>query len=329
MRKLLITGGAGYIGSHAVYEALEQGYSVVVIDSLENGIQERIDKRTKFYCGNLQDKVFLDKVFSENHIDVVMHFAAYIKVGESTENPNKYYQNNIISTLYLLEVMQKYGVKNIIFSSTAAVYGQVERDEVVSEDYPCSPINPYGQSKLFAEKIIQDNAKYLDLQYAIFRYFNVAGAHPKGHLGQDDKEVTALIPNILKSLGDEKKVLSVYGQDYPTKDGTGVRDYIHVVDLVRAHILAIKFFEQNSRSEIFNLGSRNGYSVLEVLETVKKVTGKEVKYRIENRRAGDPAKVVASNEKARELLGWQVEYRLEDMIKTAWAWKQVNLNGKL
>lgn len=321
MKTILVTGGAGYIGSHAVYELLEKGYFVIVVDSLENGFLERVDYRAKFYQGNLQNKLFLEKIFSENSIDIVMHFAAYIKVAESTENPNKYYQNNIVSTLCLLEVMQKYRVKNIVFSSTAAVYGQVENDKVVLEDDPCSPINPYGQSKLFAEKMIQDNAKYLGLQYAIFRYFNVAGAHPKGHLGQEDKEATALIPNILKSLKDEKKILSIYGNDYLTKDGTGVRDYIHVVDLVRAHILAIDFFEKSSQSEIFNLGSRNGYSVLEVIETVKKVTRKEVRYLIKKRREGDPAKVVASNKKARELLGWKIEYGLETIIKTAWDWK--------
>ena len=317
---ILVTGGAGFIGSHAVVELLDSGYEVVVIDSLENGYIEFVDKRAKFYQGNVRDGELMDKIFSENNITAVMHFAGYIKVGESVIKPDKYYYNNTYTTLLLLEYMKRNGVKNIVFSSTAAVYGEVQGDKMVDETFPTSPINPYGKSKFMAENIIQDMAKAYDFNYAIFRYFNVAGAHEKYAIGQKGDGVTALISLVLKKVKNNNYGLEVYGDDYPTVDGTGVRDYIHVVDLVRAHILAIKMLEKD-KSGIFNLGNGNGFSVLEIINSAEKVTGKKIEYTVVERRPGDPASVVASAAKAREVLGWKPEYTdINRIITSAWNW---------
>ena len=317
---ILVTGGAGFIGSHAVVELLDSGYEVAVIDSLENGYIEFVDKRAKFYQGNVRDEELMDKIFSENDITAVMHFAGYIKVGESVEKPDKYYHNNTYTTLLLLQYMKKNGIKNIIFSSTAAVYGEVQGDKKVDESFETKPINPYGKSKFMAENIIIDMAKAYGFNYAIFRYFNVAGAHEKYELGQKGDGVTALISLVLKKVKNDSYGLEVYGNDYPTVDGTGVRDYIHVVDLVRAHILAIKMLEKNE-SGIFNLGNGNGFSVLEIINSAEKVTGKKIDYKIVERRPGDPASVVASAEKAREILGWQPEYvDINRIVSSAWNW---------
>lgn len=317
---ILVTGGAGFIGSHAVVELLDSGYEVAVIDSLENGYIEFVDKRAKFYQGNVRDEELMNKIFSENSITAVMHFAGYIKVGESVEKPDKYYYNNTYTTLLLLQYMKKNGVKNIIFSSTAAVYGEVQGDKKVDESFETKPINPYGKSKFMAENIIIDMAKAYGFNYAIFRYFNVAGAHEKYEIGQKGDGVTALISLVLKKVKNDSYGLEVYGDDYPTVDGTGVRDYIHVVDLVRAHILAIKMLEKNE-SGIFNLGNGNGFSVLEIIKSAEKVTGKQIDYKIVERRPGDPASVVASAEKAKKILGWQPEYvDINKIVASAWDW---------
>ena len=317
---ILVTGGAGFIGSHAVVELLDSGYEVAVIDSLENGYIEFVDKRAKFYQGNVRDEELMDKIFAENDITAVMHFAGYIKVGESVEKPDKYYHNNTYTILLVLQYMKKNGVKNIIFSSTAAVYGEVQGDKKVDEFFETKPINPYGKSKFMAENIIIDMAKAYGFNYAIFRYFNVAGAHEKYALGQKGDGVTALISLVLKKVKNDSYGLEVYGNDYPTADGTGVRDYIHVVDLVKAHILAIKMLERNE-SGIFNLGNGNGFSVLEIINSAEKVTGKKIDYKIVERRPGDPASVVASAEKAREILGWQPEYvDINRIVSSAWNW---------
>lgn len=262
----------------------------------------------------------MEKIFFENDITAVMHFAGYIKVGESVEKPDKYYHNNTYTTLLLLQYMKKNGIKNIIFSSTAAVYGEVQGDKKVDESFETKPINPYGKSKFMAENIIIDMAKAYGFNYAIFRYFNVAGAHEKYELGQKGDGVTALIILVLKKVKNDSYGLEVYGNDYPTADGTGVRDYIHVVDLVRAHILAIKMLERNE-SGIFNLGNGNGFSVLEIINSAEKVTGKKIDYKIGERRPGNPASVVASAEKAREILGWQPEYvDIDRIVSSAWDW---------
>lgn len=320
MKNILVTGGAGYIGSHAVVELLDSGYNVIVLDNLENGYIELVDKRAKFYQGDIRDINSFENVFKENEIDAVMNFAGYIKVGESVFEPNKYYLNNTYGVMNVVEVMKKYNVKNIIFSSTAAVYGEVKCDGLVYEDYPTAPINPYGASKLMAERVIIDAAKAYGINYSIFRYFNVGGAHEKYHIGQKGDGVTALIPIILQAAKGEREKLSIYGDDYPTKDGTGIRDYIHVVDLVRAHIAALPALDKNI-SGIYNLGNGNGFSVLEMLNAAKKVTNVDIKSEVVEKREGDPASVVAASEKARDVLGWKPEYTdVEKIIETAWNW---------
>lgn len=320
MKNILVTGGAGYIGSHAVVELLDSGYNVIVLDNLENGYIELVDKRAKFYQGDIRDINSFENIFEENKIDAVMNFAGYIKVGESVFEPNKYYLNNTYGVMNVVEVMRKYNVKNIIFSSTAAVYGEVKCDGLVYEDYATAPINPYGASKLMAERVIIDAAKAYGINYSIFRYFNVGGAHEKYHIGQKGDGVTALIPIILQAAKGEREKLSIYGDDYPTKDGTGIRDYIHVVDLVRAHIAALPALDKNI-SGIYNLGNGNGFSVLEMLNAAKKVTNVDIKSEVVEKREGDPASVVAASEKARDVLGWKPEYTdVEKIIETAWNW---------
>ena len=320
MKNILVTGGAGYIGSHAVVELLDSGYNVIVLDNLENGYIELVDKRVKFYQGDIREINSFENVFKENKIDAVMNFAGYIKVGESVFEPNKYYLNNTYGVMNVIEVMKKYSVKNIIFSSTAAVYGEVKCEGLVYEDYPTNPINPYGASKLMAERVIIDAAKAYGMNYSIFRYFNVGGAHEKYHIGQKGDGVTALIPIILQAAKGEREKLSIYGDDYLTKDGTGIRDYIHVVDLVRAHIAALPALAKNI-SGIYNLGNGNGFSVLEMLNAAKKVTNIDIKSEVVEKREGDPASVVAASEKAREVLGWKPEYTdVEKIIETAWIW---------
>lgn len=320
MKNILVTGGAGYIGSHAAAELLDSGYSVIVIDSLENGFMQLVDKRAKFYQGNVQDSVIMDKIFTENKIDAVMHFAGYIKVPESVVEPNKYYMNNTYTVMCLLESMKKNNIKNIVFSSTAAVYGDVKEPEPVDENHSKDPINPYGMSKLMSERIIMDCAKAYELNYSIFRYFNVGGAHEKHDIGQMGEGITALIPLILKAAKGTIPKLSIYGNDFDTKDGTGVRDYIHVVDLVRAHILSLKTLEKNI-SGIYNLGNGNGFTVLEILNAAKEVTKIDIPAEITSRRPGDPPCVIASSEKAIAELGWKPYYiNVKDIIRTAWEW---------
>lgn len=320
MKNILVTGGAGYIGSHAAAELLDSGYSVVVIDSLENGFMKLVDKRAKFYHGNVQDSNMMDKIFTENKIDAVMHFAGYIKVPESVVEPNKYYMNNTYTVMCLLESMRKNNIKNIVFSSTAAVYGDVKEPEPVDENHSKDPINPYGMSKLMSERIIMDCAEAYGLNYSIFRYFNVGGAHEKHDIGQMGEGITALIPLILKAAKGTIPKLSIYGNDFDTKDGTGVRDYIHVVDLVRAHILSLKKLDENV-SGIYNLGNGSGFTVLEILNAAREVTKIDIPAEITSRRPGDPPCVIASSEKAIAELGWKPYYTdVKDIIRTAWEW---------
>jgi UDP-glucose 4-epimerase len=315
-KQILITGGAGYIGSHAVAELLDSNYEVIVIDSLENGKIEFVDNRATFYKGNIADRDLLKKIFKENNIHVVMHFAGYIKVDESIKVPEKYYTNNSFATLVLLEEMKEADIKNIIFSSTAAVYGEIENNDKVNEFTKTNPINPYGKSKLLAENIIIDFAKAYDFNYIIFRYFNVIGAHKKYRLGQDIYKTCSLVSNIFKVLKGNNEFFELYGNDYSTKDGTCIRDYIHVVDLVKAHILSINLLEKNE-SEIFNLGNEKGFSVLEILQAIEKIKNIKIPYKVSERRKGDPSSVIACSKKANEMLLWKPEYtNIEDMIKT-------------
>lgn len=320
---ILVTGGAGYIGSHAVVELIEQNYSVVVIDSLENGFLQLVDKRAKFYKGNIADSKLMNKIFSENKIDVVMHFAAYIKVIESVNNPLKYYSNNVVSTIKLLESMKENNVKKIIFSSTAAVYGEILTNEKVSESHSTNPINPYGKSKLMAEEIIKDFSQTEDMKYVIFRYFNVAGAHNKYKIGQMDNNSTALIPKLVEAVNNDE-IFNIFGNDYNTADGTCVRDFIHVLDLVKAHIAAIEYLK-NNHSETFNLGSENGYSILQTVEVFSEILKKTIVFKFLSRREGDPASVIASSKKANLLLKWETKYGIDDILKTSLKWQKIKI----
>ncbi len=323
---ILVTGGAGYIGSHMVWLLLEKGYDVVVIDNLEKGHKKAV-LGGKFYNGDLKDKEFLEKVFAENDILAVIHFAASSLVGESVQNPIKYYYNNVYGTLNLVDTMIKHNVKKLVFSSTAAVYGEPENIPIIEED-KTQPTNPYGETKLAIEKML----KWMDVAYGLkfvsLRYFNVAGSHPDGIIGEDHNPETHLIPIVLQTaLGIREKVI-VYGNDYNTKDGTCIRDYIHVIDLCDAHLKAMEYLEKNNKSEIFNLGNGMGFSVMEVIEKASEVVGKKIPYEIGPRRAGDPSILVASSQKAQELLEWQQKYNsLETIISTAWKWHSTHPHG--
>ena len=318
--KILVTGGAGYIGSHAVVQLLDQGYEVVVVDNLSTGHRWAIDKRAKFVKGDIRNQVLMDEVFEREKIDAVMQFAADIVVAESETDPLKYYDNNVYGTIALLQSMRKNNVKNIIFSSTAAVYGNTEAVPV-TEDIPVAPISPYGRTKAFVEQILEDCHKAYGLNYCVFRYFNVSGAHEKYPIGQAVKHNTALIPIILEVAAGERESIQVFGDDYDTKDGTGVRDFIHVVDLVDAHILGLNKLFKN-KSAVYNLGNGKGFTVMEMIEAARKVTGHSIPIDIIERRPGDIAVSIASSEKAKEELGWRPQYpEVERIIETAWKFK--------
>jgi len=318
--KILITGGAGYIGSHVVKALNEKGFEVVVYDNLSKGHKEAV-LTGELIIGDLEDEKLLSRVFENNKIDAVMHFAAFIEVGESVKNPLKYYRNNTENTIKLLKVMEKFGVNKFIFSSTAAVYGNPQTVPI-PETEPIKPINPYGQSKAFVEKILKDISKTKDFKYVSLRYFNAAGADPSGRIGESHNPETHLIPLILKTAKGERKSIKIFGTDYPTPDGTAIRDYIHVDDLAEAHILALEYLIDGGESDVFNLGYGHGYSVKEVVETAKKITGIDFPVEETDRRPGDPAVLVADSSKLKQKLGWKPKYDdLEYIIKTAWNWE--------
>ena len=323
---ILVCGGAGYIGSHMVAYLLEQGKDVVVIDSLETGHEEAV-KGVKFYKGDLRDKEFLNKVFNENKIEAVIDFAAYSLVGESMVEPLKYFNNNVYGTVNLLEVMKEHDVKYIVFSSTAATYGEPERTPIVEED-KTFPTNAYGESKLMVEKVLKWCDRAYGIKHTVLRYFNAAGAHVSGNIGEDHKTETHLIPLILQvALGKREKIM-IFGDDYNTPDGSCVRDYIHVSDLASAHALALERLFKGGDSRIFNLGNGTGFSVKEVIEVVRKVTNHSIPAEIAERRAGDPAVLIASSKKAIEELGWEPKFNtLENIVETAWKWHSTHPNG--
>ncbi|MCJ7579318.1 MAG: UDP-glucose 4-epimerase GalE [Candidatus Aminicenantes bacterium] len=316
---ILIAGGAGYIGSHTVQELVLEGFDVTVFDNFSTGKRELLPD-SRVFEGDLMDKDSIEEAFDKSKFDAVLHFASLIEVGESYVNPNKYYTHNLFSSLNLLDVMLKKGVKKFIFSSSAAVYGDPETSPI-SEDHPLHPINPYGQTKYFVEKILEDYDRAHGLKFVSLRYFNAAGADPEGQRGEVHNPETHLIPNILLFLLNKKDRFFFYGSDFPTPDGSAIRDYIHVKDLARAHVLALKKLFTRPKSEFINLGTNSGNSVLEIITKVEQVTGKTVRYTTSPRRLGDPPVLLASKDKAERLLDWSPEYSdIETIIRTAWNW---------
>lgn len=317
--KVLVTGGAGYIGSHTVKELLKQDYEVAVFDNLSTGKKELL-LGGELIEGDLMDRDSIREAFKTKDIGAVLHFASLIQVGESYSNPQKYYNHNLLTSLNLLEAMLEAKVRTLIFSSSAAVYG-VPLQIPIPETHPLNPVNPYGQTKAFVEKILEDYDRAYGLKFISLRYFNAAGADPDGLLGEMHEPETHLIPNILLFLLGEKKGFDLYGTDFPTEDGTAVRDYIHVTDLARAHVLALRKLLESSRSEFINLGTNKGYSVLEVIKKTEAVTGKRIHYKESPKRKGDVPVLLASREKAEKALGWTLSHSdIETIIQTAWAW---------
>lgn len=321
---ILVVGGAGYIGSHVVKKLVETK-PIVVLDNLSTGHRHLVDKRAVFVHGDLGDRTTLVRIFEKYPIDAVMHFAANSLVGESVVEPMKYYKNNVAATLTLLETMMEYGVKRFIFSSTAAVYG-IPNVDLITEDCPTNPINPYGRSKLMIEHMLSDFASAYDLRYVVLRYFNAAGAHESGEIGEDHHPETHLIPLILQHLLGMRDKISVFGTDYDTPDGTCIRDYIHVTDLAEAHIIALHALLSNEKkTATYNLGNGLGYSVKEVIDMCERVTGKQATIEYTERRPGDPARLVASSEKIARELGWKATRSLEEIIASAWRWHKKDM----
>ncbi|WP_419961135.1 UDP-glucose 4-epimerase GalE [Psychrobacillus sp. BM2] len=316
---ILVCGGAGYIGSHTVKELIGN-YEVVVLDNLSTGYPFLLEEGVTFVKGDLGDASVLDLVFTEHKIDAVFHFAANSLVGESVENPLMYYDNNVSSTVTLLKKMVEHGVGKFIFSSTAATYGIPDTD-LITEETVTNPINPYGRSKLMVEQVLADVAHVHDFQYIVLRYFNAAGAHDSGQIGESHNPETHLIPIVLQHLLGKRDKISVFGTDYNTADGTCVRDYIHVTDLAIAHVLAYEGLVSGEVfNEVFNLGNGSGYSVKEIIEVCEKVSGRSATVEYVDRRHGDPAVLVASSGKINKSLGWKPRFQLEEIIKSAWRW---------
>lgn len=319
---ILVVGGAGYIGSHVVLALQEAGYPVLVLDNLSRGHRDLVEDvlQAKLVVGDIGDCVFLDEVFALYPITAVFHFAAYAYVGESLIAPSLYYRNNVANTLTLLEAMRKAAINRLVFSSTCAVYG-VPDIVPIPEDHPRRSINTYGTSKSMAEQIIADYHAAYDLNYVCFRYFNAAGADPGGRIGEDHDPEPHLIPLIWQTALAKRDVIQIFGTDYPTKDGTCIRDFIHVRDLVQAHLLGLDYLLDGGKSTVFNLGNGNGFSVRQVIETSKRVTGKSIRVVEKPRRQGDPPVLVGDASKAKRLLGWHPHYSdLEEILTHAWKW---------
>ncbi|MGB9756857.1 MAG: UDP-glucose 4-epimerase GalE [Candidatus Bipolaricaulaceae bacterium] len=316
---ILVTGGAGYIGSHTVKELLRAGYEVVVLDDLSSGHRELV-LTEHFVQADVRDRKALRAAFRRYPIRAVMHFAALTSVPESVADPGRYYEVNLLGTLNLLEAMREFGVKTIVFSSSAAVYGDPQKIPI-PEDHPTRPKSPYGRTKLMVEEILCDYARAYGFSYVSLRYFNAAGSDPAGRIGEWHEPERHLIPIVLEAALGKRPYVEIFGTDYETPDGTGVRDYIHVVDLAQAHVLALRYLEAGGKSGIYNLGIGRGYSVREVIEVCRKVTGREIPVREGPRRPGDPAVLVADPTRAQEELGWKPVYTaLEPLVETAWRW---------
>ncbi|MBC1421915.1 UDP-glucose 4-epimerase GalE [Listeria seeligeri] len=324
---IIVLGGAGYIGSHAVAELVNRGYNVVVVDNLKTGHKEAIHEKAKFYQGDIRDKDFLSSVFERETVDGVIHFAASSLVGESMEEPLQYLNNNVYGTQILLEVMEQFDVKNIVFSSSAATYGEPERVPI-TESMPTNPESTYGDTKLIMEKMMKWCDKAYGMKYVALRYFNVAGAKSDGIIGEDHQPESHLVPIILQVALGQREKLAIYGDDYNTPDGTCIRDYVHVEDLIDAHIRSLEYLENGGESNIFNLGSSKGFSVQEILGAARSVTGKTIPAEVVARRAGDPGTLIAASDKARDVLGWEPTYTdIKDIIATAWKWHESHPNG--
>ena len=324
---ILVTGGAGYIGSHTAYELIRAGYDVVVLDNLVTGYRAAVPEGARFYQGDIRDIAFLDSLFEKEKIDAIIHFAAFSLVGESVSNPLKYYENNLYGTKVLLESMVKNGISRIVFSSTAATYGEPENIPILESDRTC-PTNPYGETKLAMEKMFKWTGDAHGINFVSLRYFNACGADAGGKIGEAHNPESHLIPLVLQVPNGKRASISIFGTDYDTPDGTCIRDYIHVTDLAAAHILAVKYLLDGGKSDVFNLGNGVGYSVREVIEMARRVTGHPIPATETPRRAGDPARLVASSEKARRVLGWNPTHAsLEEIIESAWNWHKNHPNG--
>jgi len=326
-KRILVPGGAGYIGSHTVKALVESGADVVVVDNLETGFRQSVDPATGFYQGDIRDKAFLDSVFDKEHIDGVIHFAAYSQVGQSMQTPLDYYDNNVNGTRVLLASMLEHGVKNIVFSSTAATYGEPDNIPILESDRT-EPTSAYGATKLAMEQMMSWCTTAYGLNYVSLRYFNACGAHESGQIGEAHNPETHLIPLILQVPGGKEPCIKIFGNDYPTRDGTCVRDYIHVMDLAEAHILAAEYLFAGGKSDVFNLGNGVGFTVEEVVATAQEVVGAHIPTEIVPRRPGDPAQLIASSEKAKTVLGWKPSRNdLNTIISSAWNWHKTHPNG--
>lgn len=323
---ILVTGGAGYIGSHTIKELTAQGNQVVAYDNLSRGHRKAV-QGVPLVVGDLNDTEMLASVMNDYSVSSVIHFAAESQVGESMSDPQKYYLNNVAGTLNLLKVMKEKGVSKIVFSSSAATYGEAGENSI-TEECPQNPTSVYGRTKWMMEQIMEDYDRAYGIRYVALRYFNAAGAHRTGDIGEDHTPETHLIPIIIQTLLGKREKLYIFGTDYPTPDGTCIRDYIHVTDLAQAHILALKWLDQGGQSRVYNLGSGNGFSVMEVVKTVERVTGRKVPWEVSERRPGDPAVLVASSTKIARELGWNPEYpSLDQIIESAWRWHQSHPEG--
>lgn len=325
--KILVLGGAGYIGSHAVYQLIEQNHQVVVIDNLSTGHKDALHPDATFYLGDIRDLDFLRTVFKSEQIDAVIHFAANSLVGESMEKPLMYFDNNVYGTQVVLQAMIEFDVKSIVFSSTAATYG--EPDIVpITEELPTRPTSTYGETKLTMEKMMHWCQEAHGIQYVSLRYFNVAGAREDAQIGEDHDPETHLIPIVLQVALGKREFITIFGDDYPTEDGTCIRDYIHVEDLIDAHIRAVQYLRDGGKSQIFNLGSSTGFSVKEIIDVARQVTGHPIPEKIGQRRAGDPSTLIASSEKAARILNWEPKRtEINRIITDAWRWHQNNPKG--
>lgn len=324
---VLVVGGAGYIGSHAVFQLIDAGQEVVVIDHLKSGHREAVHPEARFYEGDIRDRAFLDTVFGTEVIDQVVHFAAFSLVGESMEHPLAYFDNNVYGTQVLLEAMMAHDVKQIVFSSTAATYGEQEQMPIL-ETAVTNPTNAYGETKLMMEKMMRWCEIAYGLNYVALRYFNVAGARSTGEIGEDHTPETHLVPLVLEVANNQRPVISIYGDDYATEDGTCVRDYIHVEDLIDAHVLALDYLKQGKPSDVFNLGSSRGFSVREIIEAARRVTGHAIPEQVVARRAGDPSTLIAGSDKAKTVLGWNPSRTdIETIIQDAWRWHEQRPQG--